>query len=155
MPPPEPIRERVLAAVASRLQTIQAGETYWTSPIVDRALLALTQYTARLDAGDRILGVLRSSLSTYRTVAHDLMGHEFRFAIWGYVKADGTVGAGTWLERLWADHVRCLLADPGLGGLVRDLAPDPEGTTDTDEGALEPYAAFTQDWLAQMHEAVA
>jgi hypothetical protein len=173
MPAAEPKRELVMAAIAAQLATITAGSVsypfspfpvdYWTSPsLVSRELLWITQYdqpltppatTSRLDAGP-VLGVTRSSGSTVERVQHgqssrpalEAFEHEMRVTIWGFVKATSGVLAGTWIERLWQDHIACLLADPRLGGLARQPI-EPEGVMDTDDGFLEPLAFFAQDWL--------
>jgi hypothetical protein len=152
MPPvTEPLRERVMAAMATQLGTIVAGSTYWVTPVlVTRALLSIKQYAAF-----PVLGVMRASGSGLPRVERGRgYRHEFRVTVWGYERATETELVGTRLERLWADHVRCLLGDPtlGLGHLVADCRPD--GETDTDNGALEPQAWFAQDWLIWAHETI-
>jgi hypothetical protein len=148
--PTEPVRERVQAALEARLKTIAAGVVidpqsgqsveYFTTPsLVTRALLWITQYdqlleatspTTRLDIGP-VLGVVRSSGSTFERVLHgdpdrpliEAFEHEQRVTIWGYVKGSTAVGgvlASTRIERLWQDHVACLLTDTKLGGLALD-----------------------------------
>ncbi len=164
MPPSlEPIRERILAAIAARLGTIAGGDDYFTTPAITRALLEIDQYKdAELLVG--VLGVMRSEGSTLTPESHvDDSGrvtfqHLFKVAVYGYVigDPDGTpnaVPAGTRLERLWEDHVKCLLLDDELGGLVIDLSPDPEPTSyRTDRGGKEPRAWFEQRWVAKAHE---
>jgi hypothetical protein len=69
-----------------------------------------------------------------------------RVTVWGFVKATSGVIAGTWAERLFQDHLECLLANPRLGTLARQTIT-PDGPLDTDDGFLEPLAYFAQDWL--------
>jgi hypothetical protein len=140
-----------MAAMATQLATIIAGATYWTTPaLVTRALLSIDQYTSF-----PVLGVMRASGSALPRVERGRgYRHEFRITVWGYVKETAGVLAGTWLERLWEDHIHCLLADPslGLGHLLADCRPD--GGMDTDDGVLEPVAFFAQDWLVLAHELI-
>ena len=169
----EPTRELVMAAMAEQLATITAGVVvypvtsfpvdYWTMPsLVSRELRWITQYdqplappdtATQLDAGP-VLGVVRSSGSTFERIQHgqsarpvvEAFEHEIRVTIWGFVKATASVLAGTWIERLWQDHLVCLLSDPRLGGLARHPI-EPDGPLDTDDGTLELLAFFAQDWL--------
>jgi hypothetical protein len=161
----EPIREQVLAAVAARLDAIAAsatpGEPYWTTPVVTRELLSPDQYAEILTDGGVILGVMRASGSLLESAERPSgWRHEIRFTVSGYVRATAGVLAGTWLERLWRDHMLALLADAGapdpadrpLGGLVTDLLPD--GPVATDDGGAEPEAWFSQPWVAIAHELI-
>lgn len=154
MPPPtEPLRERAMAAMATQLDTIATGATYWTTPDVTRALLGIKQYTTL--QGVPLLGVVRASGSQLERVERGRgYRHAFRVTVWGYVEGTANEPVATRLERLWDDHVRCLLADPtlGLGTLLADCRPD--GLTDTDNGVLEPQAWFAQDWLILAHEII-
>lgn len=165
----EPWREQVMVAFAERLATIVAGTvdydgrlvSYLSTPsLVTRSLLWINQYDqplappdmeTQLDRGP-VLGVVRGSGSTYSRLEHlpdDLTiqgyGHEMRLTVWGYIKATSTEIVGTLVERLWWDHVKSILVDSRLGGLVSDAVPD--GPLDTDDGVLEPLAYFAQDWL--------
>lgn len=160
----EPLRERILAMMAERLATIGAGERYWTTPKVTRSLREIDQYPES-DLRQGVLGVMRSEGSTLTLlpgVHVDDAGrvkyrHLVTAAVWGYVAEDadmtlpGAVLAGTRLERLWRDHVTCLLADDELGGLVIDLSPD-AGPLRTDRGGIEPRAWFEQRWVATADE---
>ena len=65
--------------------------------------------------------------------------------LWGYVKATSTLLAATLIERLWQDVLECLMVDPSFGGLA--MKSEPDGTLDTDDGAMEPLGFFAQDWL--------
>jgi hypothetical protein len=172
--PMEPIREQVMVAVTAQLATIQAGTVvyslpsgskavdYWTTPsLISRALLWLPQYDQPLTAGveetqlDRgpVLGVVRSSGSDFERIMHtDPAGpvalgfeHHQRLTIWGYVKATPLLVASTLIERLWQDVTECLLVDPTFGKLA--LKAEPDGSLDTDDGAMEPLGFFAQDWL--------
>lgn len=163
--PPEPVREKVMVALADQLATITAGDTYWTTPsLVTRELLWITQYNqplgvgpdptaTQLDAGP-VLGIMRSSGSTFERILHgaanrpvvEAFEHEMRVTVWGFVKATPGVIAGTWAERLFQDHLACLLATSRLGTLARQSI-EPDGALDTDDGFLEPLAFFAQDWL--------
>lgn len=151
--PPEPIEERVFAAVAARLASIQAGSLYWSTPaLVTRSLLWIDQYAEALRTGP-VLGVVRSSRNSLLQIALPAtFEHGLRVRLWGYVLGDATTVAGTKLARLRADTLRCLLADDTLGGLVRDCRPDPEGRMDTDDGELEPEGWFAETWLITADE---
>ena len=167
--PAEPLRERTMAAIAAQLATIQEGTVvypdttvdYWTTPsLITRSLLWIPQYDrpltsnssiTQLDAGP-VLGVVRSSGSTFERLLHvdpaaaaTGLEHMQRLTIWGYVKGTASVLAGTLLERLWQDVYQCLLVDPTFGSVALDSKPD--GTLDTDDGALEPLGYFAQDWV--------
>jgi|SRR5581483_276689 len=148
MPPDqEPRRERVLAAVAARLGTIQAGAAYWATPaLVTRALLGADAYRAELEIGP-VYGVMRSIGSRLEPDAQGTYEDTFRFTVEAYVRERSGVLAGTWLERAWADQLACLLGERTLGGLVLTLRPE---STDTDEGGLEPVAWVSQTWAAVM-----
>ena len=171
--PTEPIRERIMGAIALQLETIQAGTVvygnhkpveYWTTPsLVTREVRAVHQYDQPLAAGDPttqldlgpVVSVVRSSWSTFQRQVHvDPAGqesagyeHRQRVMLWGYVKATATVLAGTLIERLWQDVTECLLVDRTLDGLALISGPDDEGSLDTDDGQLEPLGFFVQDWL--------
>lgn len=147
MPPSAPLRDRIKDAMVARLMTMTAGAEYWATPsLVTRRLLAIDQYKVELAQGP-VLGVMRTSGSTYGPQPEGTsFEHNHRVAVWGYVKGDLDVPADVQLERLWDDVFRCLLADPSLNDLVMDLQP--EGSLDTDDGALEPLGFFAQTWLA-------
>lgn len=162
--PAEPVRERTMAAIASRLGTIVAGTVvyttpygsksveFWTTPsLVTRQVKAIQQYdqpltsgspTTQLDLGP-VLSVVRSSGSTFQRQTHaDPAGHESegyehqqRVMIWGYVKATATVLAGTLVERLWQDCVECLLVDRTLGSGA--TAGPALGSGPDDQGSLD------------------
>jgi hypothetical protein len=152
MPMDEPVRERVKAAMATRLATIATEPGYLTVPaLVTRAPLAIDQHRADLAQGP-VLGVTRSSGSTYDQETQTSRLHRVVVAVIGYVRGMAALPADTALERLWEDHLRCLRGDPTLGGLARDC--EPLGGTETDEGALEPSALFVQDWLVTVEEPV-
>ena len=166
----EPLRSRTMQAIAAQLETITEGVvvyptkalTYWSTPsLITRSLLWVTQYdqplaagvqTTQLDVGP-VLGVVRSSGSQYERNVHtaedapmdDAFWHFQRISIWGYVKGTATLAAIDALERLWQDVKECLYVDRTFGGVALDSRP--EGTLDTDDGALEPLAYFVQDWL--------
>lgn len=150
----EPIEERIEAAIAAHLDTIATGPGYYTTPVVTRELLAIDQYKdADLVAG--LLGVMRTSGSTLEIDELDIaplhLHHQHRIAVWGYVTRAGGVIAGTLLNRLFADHLRCLMANRTLAGLVDDLRPVP-APRDSDDGAREPKAFFRQHWVARVIE---
>jgi hypothetical protein len=156
MPPSAPIRDRIMDAMVARLYTLKAGGEYWATPsLVTRALLSIDQYKVELATGP-VLGVMRSSGSVLTQRAHaDENGnvpftHELQVAVWGYLRGDAVISAATQVERLWDDHTRCLLNEATLAGLVQDLRPD--GTTDTDDGSLEPLGFFVQNWLVTVDQ---
>lgn len=146
--PSEPIREQILAAVATRLATITTS-TYWATPVlITRALLSIDHYKEDLLAGP-VFGVTRATGSLIERAGHDEDAYldHFRFTVECYVRDRGGVLAGTWLERSWQDHFSVLIDDEFLGGLVDSLRPD---ITETDDGALEPEAWFRQTWIADV-----
>lgn len=168
----EPLREQIMAAIAQQLDTISQGlvsygggisVSYFTTPVVTRSLLWITQYdqplappamVSQLDQAP-VLGVMRASGSLFFRETHVPdpdgavlgFGHDMRLTVTGYVKGTDVLLAGTLIEELWADHINALLVDPRLGGLVKDCVPD--GPLDTDDGQLEPLGYFTQDWLVK------
>ena len=147
-PSTEPLRERILAAVATQLATITAGSTYWATPVlVTRALLSVDAYKEELLSGP-IFGVTRATGSLFERASHDdsYLEH-FRFTVECYVRDRANVLAATWLERSWEDRLHVLLTNQHLGGLVDLLRPE---ITETDEGALEPEAWFRQTWTADV-----
>jgi hypothetical protein len=155
--PSEVLQERIMVAIRDRLDAINGSPNYWTVPtLVTRSLLALDQYK---DGQFPILGVMRASGSMFTQTGHDrVYDHKIEVAVWGYVLGDSeaTIGgtlADTWLNRLWDDHVKCLLADTSLGGLVSDLMPDPDLPRDTDDGTREPRGFFRQHWRVLAREA--
>jgi len=156
LPAVEPLEERIEAAIATRLATIAASDVYWTTPKVTRSLLSIDQYegAAEADLGRGILGVMRSSGSVIR--AHDdrddTLMHYHRVAVWGYVIGDAVIAAGTRLNRLFADHLRCLLAPETITAPILDIRPDPDMPRDTDDGAREPRAFFREHWLVTATE---
>lgn len=156
MPPSEPLEEQIEVALAAQLDTIAAGAVYWTTPRVTRSLLRIDQYegAAEADLAAGILGVVRSSGSTVQ--AHDnrddTLMHYHRVAVWGYVIGDALVPAATRLNRLYADHLRCLLAPEAIVAPILDIRPDPDMPRDTDDGAREPRAFFREHWLVTATE---
>jgi hypothetical protein len=70
----------------------------------------------------------------------------------GYVSGDATVSASTWLQRLWSDCLVTLMAESTLGGLVQ--AVQWGEAMDTDEGSLDPIAAFVQPLTVIFHESL-
>lgn len=153
----EPLREQILARVATNLDAITEGgtvgsHTYWSTPTVVRDPVSITHYTAELDAGP-VFGVVRGSGSRLdvQSLADDSGARTwvdtYRFIIHCYEQKRGETLAGTALERSWEDHIQCLLADRFLGGLVDDLRPE---ESETDDGELEPQAWFRQGWVAEV-----
>ena len=148
----EPIREQLFVAAAERLELIAAGPGYRTVPsLVTRSLLSIDQYATELAAGP-VLGVMRSSGSTYELETLTTRRHALVLTVWGYVRGDDQVLAGTWLERLWDDVVTCLFADPSLKGLARDV--EVSGPLETDDGGLEPLGWFAQDFVITLAESL-
>lgn len=146
-----------MEAVKARLDGIAQDAALWTTPVlVTLSLLDITQYPKELDQGP-VLGVVRASGSTYESESLTTDLHGLVVTVWGYVRGIDGVPAGEWLERLWDDHRRALLAETlasgaseTLGGLVRDFRPS--GELLTDDGGAEPDAWFRQDWLATLTE---
>jgi hypothetical protein len=153
----EPLREQALVALVARLQAM-TGLRFWGSPYsnpirVERKL-AMPQTVTQFPH----LCVLEGSLDgTGSTVAIEVtagtqvgMRHEFKLLLAGYVSADPVTVASTWLQRLWADCLLTLMAENTLGGLVQAIqwVPDME----TDEGSLDPIAAFVQPLVVIFHE---
>jgi hypothetical protein len=150
----EPVREQALVRIVEALSGMTGsrpwGGDYPNPPVVERRLKPVSQI-----AHFPHLCVLESSGST--VVGVDVGGqamhtHALRATVYGYVKEDNLVSRSTWLQRLWDDVWRTLLADATLGGVARDLAVD--GPLDTDEGELGDIGAFAQDLTVTIDDVV-
>jgi hypothetical protein len=147
-------RNAVERAVEERLKAIVTGETYLTTPVlVTRSIVPdIREYDTPelLGTGRPIFGVLRRSGSAFQRDGQETHGNTHAFAIVGYVKGvPQGEPAEVASERCWSafkDAVVCLSEDPTLSGLVDDLICEEE--TETDEGAIEPFAWFVQPFLA-------
>jgi hypothetical protein len=141
---PEPVREQIQSAVAARLAGILSTDGYYTTPaVVTRRLLPIDAYNEFPVVG---IGPSDESLLTLQAQKEAYLD-EFSFRTWGYVKGDDAVPPYTWLERLWDDVVRRILAQPGLGGLCQIVRPT---RLQVDVGLADPFAAFVQSWQAQL-----
>lgn len=143
---PEPPRELVLRQIVTKLQGMTGvrywGGSYLNAPVVERRWAdiervgSLPHLIVTEASGSRLDLVETGGAGLARFT------HAFRVLIRGYVSADATDGRSTWLERLWGDVARTLLANQTLGGEARELAL--EGEYETDEGEWEPLGAFAQ-----------
>jgi hypothetical protein len=149
----EPAREQILAAIASTLGTMTGirpwGGSYKNDPVIERRMKVLPQivqfpHLCIVEGAGSTLTFQDTGGGTGRYL------HEFRVSIYGYVKGDDVVPRSTWLQRLWDDVVRTLLAQARLGGVARDLRP--VGELDTDEGQLETVGVFAQDFIVERDE---
>jgi hypothetical protein len=148
-----PWRDRVEQAVADRLATIVAGDTYLQTPaLVTRSLVPdAREYDNNEELGQgAVIGVVRRSGSTSEVDGQDTRDNEHRFMVMIFVKGELRGAPEKVASRLGlyalCDTIVCLRSDPTLGGVVADL--DLDGPTDNDEGTLEPYALFSQPWVA-------
>lgn len=148
---PEPIRWRILAGVAARLDTMKTpGGVYYQAPaLVTLSLLAPSQYSAF-----PVFGVTRSSGSRLDLVSKPgLFSHDFLLEVGCYaISTDEAVPVGYVLERHWDDHLRCLREDRTLGGIVKEL--EPVGELETDEGGTDPRGWWFQPWRAVASQAL-
>ena len=153
----ESMRERVLVALEARLKTM-TGTRFWgggyiDDPSVQRKLAApeaVTQFP-HLSVIEGTLDGPGSTVALEVTAGTEVgLRHTFRLLLAGYVSADPTIGASTWLQRLWADCLLTLMADSTLGGLVQ--AVQWGESVETDEGSLDPIAAFVQPLTVIFHE---
>jgi hypothetical protein len=156
MPPLEPIRERVKAAMAAHLAAIVAGDQYFYTPtLVTRQTFAQAEYSSFADElkTGPVYGVVRSVGSVAERTRGEDYDHRILVDVVTYVKgvSRGVSGeiADTKAERAWADELRCLRRSINLGGIVINLDPltDPQGY-ETDRGAWEPHAYIRQTWVA-------
>lgn len=147
---PEPIRDQILDSLVARLQTMTGvrpwGGSYPTTITVNRYFTQI-QEIERLKGGFPHLIVIDAPGSTLKedrmgSANQEIFLHEFNVVIYGYVKADGTASRARWMQRLWDDVVRTLLANRTLTGLVRHLTIDEP--LETDAGLLDPFGAFAQ-----------
>lgn len=151
----ESSREQALVKIAAALATMTGtrfwGGSYANAPTVERILKTPQQVLQH-----PWLGVIEASGSTLEigsvVGAQAMYAHGFKVTVYGYIKGDNVVTRSTWLQRLWDDVKRTLLADATLGGVARDLTLD--GDFDTDEGQLGDVGAFAQDLTVTLDEVV-
>ena len=154
----ESLREQALVALVAALEgmtgTRHWGGVYPNTPRVERRLIAPHQATQfpHLCVIEGGLGDLPTSRVAVDVVAGGQVGmrHELRVLLSGYVTADEAATAQTWLQRLWFDCLKTLMAQSTLGGLVQQVQWGSE--MDTDEGTLDPVAAFVQPLTIIAHE---
>jgi len=141
---PEPLRDRLLEAVVTRLKgltgTRPGGWRYPRDPIVTRTWTGIEQATQF-----PVLIVSVGSGSRPRIVAtvggQAMVEDRLHAVIYGYVRSEGGTPASRWLLRLQTDVIDTLYAEQTLGGLARGV----EFLEDeTDDGVLEPLGAFAQ-----------
>ena len=155
----EPLREQALAALVVRLRAM-TGNRFWGGGYADdptvKRKLEMPENINQFPHLSVIEGSMDGSGSTVRietTVGGQVgLRHELRVLLAGYVSGDATVTASTWLQRLWADCLLTLMAENTLGGLVQ--AVQWGEAMDTDEGTLDPIAAFVQPLTLVFHEAL-
>ncbi len=156
--PAEPVREQILAAVAAKLATIAGtrpwGGSYPHALTVDRGY----KDPLRLDETQfPYLCVVEGSGSTASIEATGggtvRIRHQLKIELYGYVRG-GAVARATWLQRLWDDVFKVLVANATLDGVARDIAPF-DGPDLTDGGEIDPIGAFLQTITADADEDVA
>jgi hypothetical protein len=142
---PEPQRERVLAAVQTRLEGIHSDLGFYTTPVlVTRMLRSIQQYNEfpviGIGPADDTTLILHAQREAYLD--------NFTFWTRGYVKGNDTVSSATWFERLWDDIVRRILQSPNLDGTLGPQVVRPgRFQVDLRDG---DFAAFAQYWTAQL-----
>jgi hypothetical protein len=144
---PEPIRDQILEQIVMLLKGMTGvrpwGGSYPAAPMVVRAVpQAITQITQY-----PYLSVVEGPGGTFTMESTAAAGqamfkHEFKVMITGYVSGDDVTTRSRWLQRLWDDVVRALLANQTLAGVARELMIDPD--LETDEGELGVVGAFAQ-----------
>lgn len=145
----ESLRERAIVALIARLGTMTGprhwGGAYPNTIRVERKLWhpdAATQ-TPLLCVIEGADDGPRSTFRFEETVGGQIsIRHDLRLLVAGIVEDRDNVSAQTWLQRLWFDVVKTILAGSTLGGLVSAVRLGDELTTD--EGTLAPRAAFVQ-----------
>jgi hypothetical protein len=155
----EAVREQALAAIATKLAAMTGtrpwGGSYADNPVVDR-IYHKPENVTQFPHVCVIEGALGSTFDIEATGGAQAAQflHAFKVAIYGYVKGDllGGTPRSTWLQRLWDDVVKTLLANATLDGAVRDLTLDPG--VETDEGELEPVGVFVQLVTVEIDEMV-
>lgn len=155
----ESLREQALVALMGRLQTMTGtrhwGGAYPNDPRVERKL-TMPAHVNQFPHLCVIEGALDGPTSTVviEVIAGSQVGmrHDLNVLLAGYVSADQTVIANTWLQRLWHDCLLTLMAANTLSGLVQAIRWLPE--METDEGTLDPIAAFVQPLSIIFHESL-
>ena len=153
----ESLRERAIVALVATLQgmtgTRHWGGAYPNAPRVERKLTM----PANVNQFPHLCVIEGALDGPTSEVAIDViagaqigMRHDLRVLLAGYVTADPTTTAATWLQRLWFDCLKTLIAASTLGGLVQQVQWGSE--MDTDEGSLDPVAAFVQPLTIIAHE---
>lgn len=155
----EALREQVLVELVARLQAMTGvrfwGGAYPNNPRVERKLTMpanVTQFPHLCVLEGALDG--RTSTVAIEVIAGNQVGlrHEFNLLLAGCVSADPAALASTWLQRLWHDCLLTLMAQNTLGGLVQAIRWLPE--MESDEGSLDPIAAFVQPLSVIFHETV-
>jgi hypothetical protein len=153
----ESLREQAITALVTTLAGMTGsrhwGGSYPNSPRVERKLL-MPEQVNQFPHLCVIEGAMDGATSRafIDVVAGGQIGmrHELRVLVAGYVSGDGLVTAATWLQRLWFDCLKTVMAASTLGGLVQQVAWGEE--METDEGSLDPVAAFVQPLTIIAHE---
>jgi hypothetical protein len=153
----ESLREQAIVSLVAALQGMTGirhwGGAYPNAPRVERKLLMPAQATQfpQLCVVEGALDGPTSRVAIDVVAGAQIgMRHEMRVLLAGYVSADATVTAATWLQRLWFDCLKTLTAQSTLGGLVQQVQWGEE--METDEGSLDPVAAFVQPLTIIAHE---
>ena len=145
----ESLREQAIVALITLLGTM-TGPRHWggayPNPIrVERKLWQPGQVTqcptlCVIEGAD---DGPRSTFEYLETVGGQIsIRHDLRLLVAGIVEDRDGVSAQTWLQRLWFDVVKTILAGQTLSGLVSAVRLGDELTTD--EGTMAPQAAFVQ-----------
>jgi hypothetical protein len=153
----EPLREQVVLAVMAKLQAMTGvrfwGGTYRNPIRVERAIAmpgGNNQFPwLALEEGS--LDGTGSTVKIEVTAGGEVgLRHEFKVLLVGNVTGDAVATAGTWLQRLWADCLKTLMAENTLGGLVMAIEWEPEMLTDM--ATIDGVAEFVQPLIITFHE---
>ncbi len=141
----ENVVELGVLALVAKLQAMTGpranfGATYPNNPVIERIFKpagVVTEFPHCCLIEKRAVFAQEATGSANQA----LYLHTVEIELYGYVKADDTVGSSTWVNRYRDDIRKTLIADSTLGGVVRDTKLD---ATDgeTDEGELDPVGAF-------------
>ena len=145
----ESLRERSIVALTALLagmtgtrhwggaypNTLRVERTLWHPEVATQ--LPLLCVIEGADDGPRSTFRIEETVGSQISIRHDL-----RLLVAGIAEDRDGVSGQTWLQRLWFDVVKTILAGSTLSGLVSAVRLGDELTTD--EGTLAPRAAFVQ-----------
>jgi hypothetical protein len=150
---PEPVRDQALDQIVTKLKTMTGtrpwGGTYPNDPTVTRRWRPIDEVNqfpylgVAAGSGSRLPFADTGGATTARYT------HEFSVLVYGFVAGDDVVPASKWLQRLQDDVIDTLLKNQGLAGVAREIIPEEDLT---DDGLLEPLAAFAQRFTVVIDE---